>query len=401
MYNIILVNLHELWLKGKNRPIYINVLRKHLSKVIKLYHRGEVSFIKDYQRLIFTSSTSFEEDTITAIRKIPGIHSIMLAKEGEKNVEKIIPILIEEMTKFGLEEFSFKVLTTRSDKSFPITSPEINKILGHEILLKFPKAHVDLRKPKITPEILVLSKSIFISVKRLLGVGGLPVGMSGHLITLLSGGIDSPVASFMMSKRGCAQSFAFFHSYPFVGQEVLDKIFSLATILGKFQAGCRLYIIPFGEIQNLISKNCREEYRTVFFRKFMIEAANLLADRIKADALLTGDSISQVSSQTIGNLSILDRSSKRPIFRPLIGLNKNEIVEKAQEIGTFETSILPHDDACSLFAPLRPVINPSLKYWEKFSEEFQIKEDLLNCVKNAKVYEISPKGTITLLEDKN
>ena len=132
----------------------------------------------------------------------------------------------------------------------------------------------------------------------------------------------------------------------------------------------------------------------------MIEAANLLADEIKADALLTGDSISQVSSQTIGNLAILDKSSARPIFRPLIGLNKIEIVEKAEQIGTFETSILPHDDACSLFAPLRPVINTSLKYWEKFSEEFQIKEDLLNCVKNAKVYEISPKGDLTLLEDK-
>jgi len=401
MYNIILVNLHELWLKGKNRPIYIKVLRKHISKVIKLYHQGEVSFFNDFQRLIFSSTIPFDGDTISAIRKIPGIHSIMLAREGKKEIEDIIPILIEEMTKFGLEDFSFKVLTTRSDKNFPITSPEINKLLGHEILLKFPKAHVDLRKPQFTPEILILSKSIFISAKRLLGVGGLPVGMSGHLITLLSGGIDSPVASFMMSKRGCAQTFAFFHAYPFVGEEVLEKIFSLAKILGQFQAGCRLYIIPFGEIQNHISKNCREEYRTVLFRKFMIEAANFLADQIKADAILTGDSISQVSSQTIGNLSILDKSSFRPIFRPLIGLNKNEIVEKAQEIGTFETSILPHDDACSLFAPLRPVINPSLKYWEKFSEEFQIKEDLLNCVKNAKVYEISPKGDLTPLEGKN
>jgi thiamine biosynthesis protein ThiI len=137
-----------------------------------------------------------------------------------------------------------------------------------------------------------------------------------------------------------------------------------------------------------------------FFWLQNIEAANYLGDQIGGDALLTGDSISQVSSQTIGNLSILDKSSWRPIFRPLIGLNKGEIIEKAQEIGTFETSILPHDDACSLFAPLRPVISPSIKYWEKFSEEFQIKEDLLNCVKNAKVYEISPKGTLSLL-DKN
>ena len=398
MYNVILINMHELWLKGKNRPVYMNVLRKHINKVFKLYHKGQISFFKDFQRFIFMSHIPFEEDTVTALSKIPGIHSLMLAREGEKDIEKIVPILIEEMMKFGLEEFSFKVQATRSDKSFPITSPEINKYLGHEILLKFPKAHVDLRRPQFSPEILVLSKSIFVSAKRLMGIGGLPVGMSGHLITLLSGGIDSPVASFMMSKRGCGQSFVFFHSYPFIGEEVLDKIFTLAKILGQYQSECRLYIIPFGEIQNLISKNCREEYRTVFFRKFMIEAANLLADEIKADALLTGDSISQVSSQTIGNLAILDKSSARPIFRPLIGLNKIEIVEKAEQIGTFETSILPHDDACSLFAPLRPVINPSLKYWEKFSEEFQIKEDLLNCVKNAKVYEISPNGCLTSLE---
>ncbi len=400
MYKIILINIHELWLKGKNRPVYMNVLKKHINKILKLYHQGEVNFFKDFQRLIFFSDIPFQEETISAIRKIPGIHSLMLARECKKDMESITPILLEEMGKFGLEEFSFKVDTTRSDKTFPIISPEVNKILGGEILEKFPKAQVDLRKPKIVPEILILSKFIFISVHRIMGIGGLPVGMSGHLITLLSGGIDSPVASFMMSKRGCSQSFVFFHSYPFVGEEVVEKIFSLSKIIGQYQSGCRLYIIPFGEIQNLISKKCREEYRTVFFRKFMIEAANYLGDQIGGDALLTGDSISQVSSQTIGNLSILDKSSWRPIFRPLIGLNKGEIIEKAQEIGTFETSILPHDDACSLFAPLRPVISPSIKYWEKFSEEFQIKEDLLNCVKNAKVYEISPKGTLSLL-DKN
>ena len=400
MYNVILVNIAELYLKGKNRPKYLNVLRKQLNKVIKIYHQGEVSFFKDFQRLIFTSNIPFSEDTITAVRKIPGIHSIMLAKEGPKDLDKILPILLEEIAQYGLEEFSFKIAATRSDKSFPITTPEINKLLGHEVLLKFPKARVDLKKPQITPEILVLSKSIFISAKRLSGIGGLPVGMSGHLITLLSGGIDSPVASFMMSKRGCAQTFVFFHSYPFVGEEVLDKIFKLSKIIGQYQLGCRLYIIPFGEIQNLISKKCLEEYRTVFFRKFMIEAANILADQIKGEALLTGDSISQVSSQTIGNLAILDKCSTRPIFRPLIGLNKNEIVEKAEQIGTFETSIIPHDDACSLFAPLRPVIHPSLKYWEEFSEEFKITDDLLNCVKNAKVYEISPKGDLILLEEK-
>jgi thiamine biosynthesis protein ThiI len=301
------------------------------------------------------------------------------------------------MEKFQSIDFSFKVDTTRSDKTFPITSPEMNKILGGEILSKFPNAKVNLRSPQIVPEILILSKSIFISVHRIMGIGGLPVGMSGHLITLLSGGIDSPVASFMMSKRGCSQSFVFFHSYPFVGEEVLEKIFSLSKILGKFQTNSKLFIIPFGEIQNLISKNCREEYRTVVFRKFMVEAANLLADQIGGEALLTGDSISQVSSQTIGNLAILDGSSRRPIFRPLIGLNKIEIIEKAQDIGTYETSILPQDDACSLFAPLRPIISPNIKYWEKFSQDFQINEDLLNCIKNAKVYEISPTGTISLL----
>ncbi len=397
MYKIILVNIHELWLKGKNRPIYINVLRKHINKILKLYHEGEVAFYKDFQRLIFVSEIPFKEETISALAKIPGIHSLMLARECKKEIDFITPILLEELEKFGQDNFTFKVDTTRSDKTFPITSPEINKILGGEVLKKFPKAKVDLRTPKIVPEILILSKYIFISVHRIMGIGGLPVGMSGHLITLLSGGIDSPVASFMMSKRGCSQTFAFFHAYPFVGEEVLEKIFSLAKILGQFQSGCQIYIIPFGNIQNLISKNCREEYRTVFFRKFMIEATNYLADQIGAEALLTGDSISQVSSQTIGNISILDKCSQRPIFRPLIGFNKNEIIEKAQEIGTFETSILPHDDACSLFAPLRPVINPSLKYWDKFSEEFKIKDDLLECIKNAKVFEISPKGSLSLL----
>jgi tRNA uracil 4-sulfurtransferase len=217
-------------------------------------------------------------------------------------------------------------------------------------------------------------------------------------VTLLSGGFDSPVASYLMSKRGCKQTFAFFYAYPFVGEEVKEKIISIAKVLGKYQRGSKLHIIPFGDIQNLISKKCHEEYRTILFRKYMMDCSYLLADKVKADALLTGDALGQVSSQTIGNIQAIEYFAKKPIFRPLVGFNKIEIINLAREVGTHDISIIPHDDACSLFAPKSPIIRPDMEYFKKFEKDDEVDAEVEKAVANAEIIKISLTGELLLDE---
>lgn len=201
-----------------------------------------------------------------------------------------------------------------------------------------------------------------------------------------------------MSKRGCIQTFVFFYSYPFVGEEVKDKIEALAAELGKYQSDCKLYVVPFGKIQKKIAKVCRENYRNILFRKYMVECSNLLAERIQADALLTGDSLGQVSSQTIGNISLVDQISRLPVFRPLIGFNKKETIQLAKKIGTHDISVIPHDDACSMFAPRHPVIKPKNDYWHQFNEENDFSKELEQALDEAEVHHISVNGKLTLCE---
>ncbi|RLA63568.1 MAG: tRNA 4-thiouridine(8) synthase ThiI [Epsilonproteobacteria bacterium] len=401
MYNVILINVDELWLKGKNRNVYFKTLKTHAKDVLKSYHQGNLDFSNILQRLVIKSETNFSDETIKALESIPGIHSINLAREVEKDLDKVLAEAIEEFKQIKNKNFTFKVFTARSDKTFPQNSMEVNRWLGHHLLENFPDIKVDVHDPEVSLEVKILPDSIFISTKKLMGIGGQPLGASGHLVTMLSGGLDSPVASFLMAKRGCKQTFAFFYSYPFVGEEVLDKILKLTSIISKYQRRCKLYIIPFGEFQKIITKEVREEYRTVMFRKFMIDCSNLLAQNVGAQAILTGDALGQVSSQTIGNIALLDQVSQRPIFRPLIGFNKAEIVQVSKEIGTYETSIIPHDDACSLFAPKHPIIRPNEKYWNDFTRDHPYTENLIKCLEQAMVYDVNLKGEINPIEAKD
>jgi len=401
MYKILLINVDELWLKGKNRNAYFKTLREHVKEVLKAYHIGQLEYANILQRLVIKSDTPFNDETIDAVKVIPGIHSINLANEVEKDLEKAVEKSIDEFKSMPSQNFTFKVVTARSDKSFPQNSMEVNRYIGHHLLEKFPELKVDVHNPDIYLEVKILPDSIYLSTKKLMGIGGQPLAASGHLVTMLSGGLDSPVASFQMAKRGCKQTFAFFYSYPFVGEEVLDKIFKLTSIISKYQKRCKLYIIPFGEFQKIITKEVREEYRTVMFRKYMIDCSNLLAEKVGAQAILTGDALGQVSSQTIGNIALLDQVSKRPIFRPLIGLNKAEIIQVSKDIGTYDTSIIPHDDACSLFAPKHPILRPNEKYWNDFTRDHPHHENLINCLEKAMVYDVSLKGEINPIEAKD
>lgn len=396
MYNTLVINVDELWLKGKNRPLYFKSLRGHIRDLLRAYHKKEFTCVNEDQRLVARSESPFCEETIRAFLNVPGIHSVIPARRIPTKFEDIFPTVKEELERLGELPDTFKVETRRTYKDFPMDSMEVSREIGAQVLKEFPRFTVDLKTPGLLIEIRILENNIYISTRKLLGVGGLPAGTSGHLVTLISGGFDSPAASFLMSKRGCRQTFVFFYAYPFVGDEVRDKVLRLVQILGRFQRNSRLYIVAFGEVQDLIAKNCHVDYRTLLFRKAMLQCATLLAKQVRAEALLTGDALGQVSSQTIGNISILDKVSSMPIFRPLLGYNKIEIIQLAKKIGTHDVSVIPHDDACSLFAPRHPVLRPSIAYMEKFAREVPLDLHLDKCLMQAEVFEISLTGELTL-----
>jgi thiamine biosynthesis protein ThiI len=400
MYTNLMVSVDELWLKGKNRPLYFRAITKHIDQVIKTYHKNPFKSRNDSQRLNYSSEVAFDEIVIKAVLKIPGIANVSPVKIIERtgNIQEDIALIkteaIKECEKWGECPVTFRVSVRRIDKRFSMHSVELEREVGISLLTKFSNIKTDLRNPERIMDIRVMSDKVSLGFETFKGMGGLPFETSGHSITMLSGGFDSPVASYMMMKRGLKQSFVFFYAYPFVGESVLEKLKSLVSELAKFQMHSHFYIVPFGEVQNVISKKCREEYRTLLFRKSMVDAANLIADKIGAQGIVTGDSLGQVSSQTLTNLSLIDKSSKYMIFRPLVGFNKKEVLSLAEQIGTHDISIIPHDDACALFAPKSPVTNANIGYWSNFIRENDFQIEISKAVDSAEVYSVNLKGEL-------
>jgi len=393
----IILNVDELWLKGKNRPAYFKAMKKHVKDFFEAHHPEKTSVVNENQRFVAKSSLPFEESLIEGLCMIPGLSSIVPARGIEVDYDKIVPAVLEEVEKIHGKYKTFKVETKRVLKSFPHRSMDISRWVGHKVNVHFENLKVDVHKPELRIDIKVLSDHIYISTEKYIGVGGLPVGMSGHLVTMISGGFDSPVASYLMSKRGCRQTFIFFYAYPYVGDEVKEKIEKICGQLAKFQRFSTLYVVPFGALQDKIAKTCHDEYRTLLFRKYMVKTAEMLAKRIGAEAILTGDALGQVSSQTIHNISVLDKVSDLPIFRPLLGLNKQEIIEISRKIKTHDISVIPHDDACSLFSPKHPVIKPDLEYWAKYEQENNFSEEISQALDEAEVYKLKLTGACQIL----
>jgi thiamine biosynthesis protein ThiI len=275
-----------------------------------------------------------------------------------------------------------------------MSSQDLNCQLGARVLEQFPHLKVSLNAAELEIEVRIFKEAIFLAVEKYTGIGGHPVGMSGHVVTLISGGLDSPVASVLMSKRGCKQTLVFFYARPFVGPAVVDKIKLLTAQLAPYQVGCMLAIVPFGNVQKEMAARCRNDYRTLFIRLLMVKCAALLAKEFHAQALVTGDSLSQVSSQTIWNLCALDAHSRLPIFRPLIGLNKSEIIELSRRYGLFNISVMPHDDACALFAPVHPIIKADPGYVEEFvqTNELRFSELLQSAVSEMETFHFDLLG---------
>lgn len=380
----LMINSDEIFLKGRNIGEFKQTLNIHLRELIGRVHPDKFRYEKFNCNYLISSETPFSKELLNRLLRVPGVQSVDIVEQIPGDLE-IASEKIQEYFRTR-ESFpkTFKIEAKRIDKTFSQGSREIILTLGEKALKAFPKLRVDIHNPEVEVFVKVIKGSISLRLERFLGLGGLPVGKSGHILTLLSGGFDSPVASVLMSKRGTRQSFVFFHAYPFVGDEVLEKIKLLARELAQFQKGCDLHIVPIGNLQKEISKKCRESYRTLLFRRLMVELANKLASEIEAEALCTGDALGQVSSQTLGNMAMMDKFSHLPILRPLVGQNKKEIISLSQKFGLQALSLIPHDDACSLFAPQLPVVKPSLGYMDNFS--FDYADQMDQALKMRKVF---------------
>ena len=388
MANTLILNVDELWLKGKNRPLYYRAMKDHLTEVLDHHQAGVYRLFTEGQRFIATIKEDLAEEfapaTIKHLLKVPGLHSLAEAVRIGLDLKDVLPALHHFLSGPGQ---TFKVLTKRANKKYALNSVEISAEIGHQILQAYPHWKVDVHHPAVLIELKVMENNIYISWEKQLGIGGQPWGMSGRAVALLSGGFDSPVASYLMLKRGLQLDYAFFYAYPFVGTAVTQKIKELAQVLNQYQRSATLYIIPFGDLQKKIADICRPEYRTVLFRYYMLAASNLLAEKLKAPALVTGDALGQVSSQTLGNMALLDKLIPRLILRPVLGLNKAEIINLAEQIETFAISVRPQDDACSLLAPRHPIIRPDVQYFARFVQENPATAELNAAIDQAeKIY---------------
>ena len=303
------------------------------------------------------------------IRKVFGLttaYPVIRTEPDLADLEKVAVCAVDEL-KFE----SFAVRTRRANKNFPMTSPEINRHIGSAIQVA-SAARVDLRNPERTFYIEVLDRDIYFASEQIRCPGGLPAGISGHVVSMFSGGIDSPVASWMMMKRGLKTTFVHFHSMPFTDRASIEKVEDMAEVLGGWHGPLKLALIPFGEIQQKIVTAVPAKYRVVIYRRFMLRIADRVAREVGAGALITGESLGQVASQTLTNLASVEAVSELPLFRPLIGMDKQEIVDLAEKIGTYDLSIEPHSDCCSFLQPPNPVTKTTREELSRVESQLDI-----------------------------
>ena len=343
----------EIFLKGDNRPQFINALARRVRYAIwPLHGRLELA-----QGRMYVKGVQDMDLCVDKVTKVFGVHSVSPALEVEKDLAAIERAAIE-MTK-DLSG-SFKVSARRADKRFPMDSMQLNAHLGGVVLDNNPNLRVDVHKPDhvLSVEIRELA---YLHVAKIAAVGGMPVGTSGKALLLLSGGIDSPVAGFMLAKRGVELSAIHYHSFPFTSEQAKRKVVELAHILSQYTGPIHLYVVPFTKIQQELYDKCPDNQLTILMRRFMMRIANRVALEKGCGALITGESLGQVASQTMEGLQCSSDVCTLPVFRPLIGFDKTEIMDRAQQIGTYDTSILPYEDCCTIFTPKHPTTKPKVE----------------------------------------
>ena len=383
---VVVARYGELWLKGKNRTEFERRLVKNVRHALR--DLGDVRVQRDQAQLILHPATRAIE-VAHRLKDVFGLSSVSLARGTDPQPEAIAE-MAEKVLAEALEGYPrnrlipFRVATKRADKRFPLVSSELDRFVADRVYPpREDRLRVDLSNPELTLGISVLQNRAYVYAQRLPGAGGLPVGSVGRTIALLSGGIDSPVAAWMTMKRGCEVVFLTFHSYPYIGASYERKVKALARSLARFQTRVVLHSVPFADIQTQIRDKCPTSYRTVLYRRMMQRIAERIARREDAQGVVTGDSLGQVASQTLENLRCIEAVAELPILRPLLGFDKSETVDLAREIGTFELSIQPEPDCCTVFQPKRPIIRGRVEVCEDAERELDVDGLVTQAVESA------------------
>ena len=392
MKEIVLAKYGEIILKGGNRPRVENILINNINNALKQVAKAHVRVM---QATVYVNVEDQEKIDLVIERmsKIFGIVSITRAAVCEKDIDKI-KLCAKEYLKDELQDgVKFKVEAKRSDKAFPFKSPEICMEVGGYLDDEFPNISVDVHNPDRTVKVEVreFGAYIYCMENKIRGQGGMPIGTGSKATLLLSGGIDSPVAGHMIAKRGVEIDAVNFFSFPYTSERAKEKVISLARIIAQYTSKINLYIVPFTEIQLQIRECCPEEHMTLIMRRFMMRIAERIAEKNKSLALITGESVGQVASQTLAALDVTNAVVDMPILQPLIGMDKLEIMDRAREIGTFETSILPYEDCCTVFTPKHPTVNPRRANIEKTEMALNVSELIESALQGVEKLEIYPE----------
>ena len=354
MRELLLVRYGEIFLKGQNRPVFMRALVKRVKRAVQ--ELGATVYLNDSR--IFVTDYSDQDEAIRRVTKVFGVHSVCPAIEMPK--EDFDAVAAQAVAMMADLRGNFKVSARRSDKRYPLDSPAINGQIGHRVLVANKNLSVDVKNPDHIMNVEIRDHA-YLYVKVVPAVGGMPVGTNGRATLLLSGGIDSPVAGWMIAKRGVHINAVHFHSYPYTSDRAKEKVLDLARILSESCCGIRVHVVPFTKIQMEIHEKCPDEYTTLIMRRFMMRIAERVARIENAEALITGESIGQVASQTMTALGTTDMVVDMPVFRPVIGFDKREIIDIAEKIGTMETSSLPYEDCCTVFTPRHPATHPKME----------------------------------------
>lgn len=391
MNRIILVRYTEIHLKGLNRPFFEKKLIANMKSSLK----GIPCKIYHEQGRIYVHSVpddSFDE-AIDRLRRVFGIHSLSPAYVVDKGWDNVVNTCYELMEK-EIErsgKTSFKVFARRSDKHYFMNSDAINREMGGLMLERFPCLHVDIHNPEIKLCI-EIRDSAYVYCEEIPCANGMPIGSAGKATLLISGGIDSPVAGYMMAKRGLILSAVHFYSYPYTSERARDKVVELAGLLSKYAGPIRLFLVPFTDIQMKIYDECPEKETTVIMRRLMMKIAERIAVSEESRALITGEALGQVASQTLESLCVTNDAVSMPVFRPLIGFDKDEIMELARKIGTYETSILPYEDCCTVFVPKHPVTKPDLETLRASEAAVDFSELIEKAIADTELMTVSKLG---------
>ncbi len=384
MKKVIIIRWSEIHLKGKNRGYFEKLLEDNIKHSLKDFN---CKFVKILGRYLIEDFNEFEESEILEkLKKISGIFTCSVANSVPTNLDDIIKYSVDAVE---FKRGTFKVETRRAYKEFPLPSVDTSRKVGGEILKANKELSVDVHEPDFTLYIDIRdAKQTLIYTDVIKMMGGMPVGSAAKGMLMISGGIDSPVAGYMMAKRGMKLDAIHYHSYPYTGEAAKEKVITLSKIVSEYTSGMNLYVVPFTEIQESIHEKCPEEYMITIMRRFMMRISERIAKKVNAQAIITGESLGQVASQTVESINSSNSVATIPVLRPLIAFDKLDIIEISEKINTYKTSILPYEDCCTVFLPKNPLIKPKLERVIEVESALDIETLIENAINNVELIKL-------------